>query len=172
MKTAFYPLYCADKDGEGGGCFVWSDHAALCLGVINLWEVLRLTRQPPIPNPLPGFFSFLWNWLIPEFLCPCRQHKQAKKTMEEQGKQPTERFAWHHSPSNRRLNDERARLLDMHLQQDVGLFPALGSNLAATSGVYIRNKHLIAKPTCNLCYSCTHPYSSKKEPLAETEHCK
>lgn len=72
-----------------------------------------------------------------------------------------------HSSTNIRLNDEQARLL--HLQQDVGLcFPTLGSNLAPAAGVYIRNKHLIAKAYKQFVrYSCKHPFSSKKDPSAE-----
>lgn len=146
MKTAFYPLYCADKQSKGRGCFVWSDHAALCLEVINLWEVLPLTRQHRPPLHTGPFFFFFVELDHPRVPLSPQTTQTRKENNGGAGKTADGAIcATCHSSAKIRLNNDRVSLLHSRLRQEVGLFfSILGSNLAATSGDWIGNKHLLA----------------------------
>lgn len=58
---------------------IWSE--GIVFGIINLCEVLTLTSQL-----LPPLYLFLWNSLIPGFLCLYRQHNSNQRKTKDEGK--------------------------------------------------------------------------------------
>lgn len=124
---------------------IWSQ--SIVFGVINLWEVQRLTSQLAPPC------TFLWNSVIPEFLYLFRHHNNSnhKKNQRKQKtrgkKQPTELFALLVIlPKTHGQNDYQPRPLGFPKQQDVGPFSLCCCWLFSFSGLHPRPKRWRGQP--------------------------
>lgn len=129
-------------------------------GLINLWEVPQLTRQPRPPR---DFFVELAHPRVPLSL----QTNTNKQRQQRGSRAKTADGAICmacHSPPNIRLNDDRARLLDLRQPQEVTLlFHTPGRQFIAN----IWSLHLKQAPCCKslIHYSCM--WIKKRDPLAQ-----
>lgn len=129
---------------RGASYLIWSQ--SIVFGVINLWEVLRLTSQ--LLPPFNFFFTELAHPRVPLSLPTTQQQPQTSKENKRRGeKQPTELFAWLVIlPQTQDLNDYWPKPLDLPEQQDVGPFSLCCCWLFSFSGLHPGPKRWMGRP--------------------------
>lgn len=165
--------------GEGVLYLIWSQ--SIVFGVINLWEVLRLTSQ--LLPPSTFFMELAHPWVPLSLQTTQLQPQTTKENKRRGGKQPTEQSAWLVIlPQTQGPNDYWPRPLDLPKQQDVGPFSLCCCWLFSFSRLHPSPKRWMGQPipqhlgsasekTSTLLHGPNSKHAHNKAPLHVTDIC-